>query len=326
MSSLNPNGSRRPARRAARPAEVTDSILDVRGITVSFGGVIAVDDVSFSVQRGSILGLIGPNGAGKTTLFDVISGFVAPNAGRIALDGKEITTMSPSERSRVGLGRSFQDARLFGSLTVAEALSCALERKVRTQGPVSTVLGMPWVWNTERAIETRVDHLIDLLGLGAFHDKFVSELSTGSRRIVDLACMLAHQPTVLLLDEPSSGIAQRETEALGPLLVRVKDALGCTLLLVEHDMPLVTSIADELIALETGRVIARGSPKEVTNDPLVVEAYLGTDERVVLRSGNVSTARKKPRRAKAKAKKAKATKATKATAPRSTTTRGRKRA
>ena len=279
-----------------------ETILSVRDVSVSFGGVVAVDDVTFDVPRGQVLGLIGPNGAGKTTLFDAICGFVATSSGKIHLAGVDITGMPPAERSRVGLGRSFQDAKLFPSLTVAETLACALERKIKTQGPVSTVFGMPWVWSAERMVTKRVEELIDLLHLGAFHDKFISELSTGSRRIVDLACVLAHEPTVLLLDEPSSGIAQRETEALGPLLRRVKDVTGCTMLLVEHDMPLVTSVADELIALETGRVIARGTPKHVTNDHRVIEAYLGTDERVVTRSGAAKKARAALRNGAAKRK------------------------
>jgi ABC-type branched-subunit amino acid transport system ATPase component len=285
--------------------------LEVRDVRVTYGGVVAVDDVTFDVDSGVILGLIGPNGAGKTTLFDAICGFVQPGGGRIALNGRDITKLAPSERSRAGLGRSFQDARLFSSLTVEETLSCALERKVKAEDPVSSLFGMPWVWASEGMVRTRVDELIGLLNLGAFRDKFISELSTGSRRIVDLACVLAHQPTVLLLDEPSSGIAQRETEALGPLLRRVQEALGCTMLLVEHDMPLVTSIADELIALETGRVIARGTPKEVTNHPAVVEAYLGTDERFVARSGSVGK-----KRSKSKAKAKRTTKARTSTRPR----------
>jgi branched-chain amino acid transport system ATP-binding protein len=272
---------------------VSDAILSVRDVRVEFGGVVAVDDVTFDVARGQILGLIGPNGAGKTTLFDAMCGFVPTASGRVTLEGRDISGLAPAERSRVGLGRSFQDAKLFSSLTVAETLACALERKVRTQGPISTVLGLPWVWSAERTITKRVNELIDLLRLGAFHDKFISELSTGSRRIVDLACVLAHGPTVLLLDEPSSGIAQRETEALGPLLRRVQQTTGCTMLLVEHDMPLVTSVSDELVALETGRIIARGTPKQVTNDSRVIEAYLGTDDRVVRRSGRSRTTKKR---------------------------------
>jgi branched-chain amino acid transport system ATP-binding protein len=277
-----------------------EPVMRITDIRVSYGGIVAVDDVSFDVAPGQILGLIGPNGAGKTTLFDAICGFAAMDSGRIQLGDRDITNLSPPERSRAGLGRSFQDAKLFGSLTVAETLACAFERKLGSQGPVSSALGLPWVWSTERELAKRIDSLIDLLGLGAFYDKFVSELSTGSRRIVDLACVLAHNPSVLLLDEPSSGIAQKETEALGPLLRRIQDATGCTMLLIEHDMPLVTSVSDELIALETGRVIARGSPKAVTNDPLVVEAYLGTDERVVARSGSLNG---RPKRRAARKKK-----------------------
>jgi len=296
-------GNKRGARETPRSKDI---VLSVKSVSVSFGGVVAVDDVSFDVNRGEVLGLIGPNGAGKTTLFDAICGFVPHQHGTVRLGEKDITGFPPAERSRVGLGRSFQDAKLFSSLTVAETLACALERKVKTQGPISTVLGLPWVWSAEREVTKRVDELIDLLHLGAFHDKFVSELSTGSRRIVDLACVLAHEPTVLLLDEPSSGIAQRETEALGPLLRRVQKATGCTMLLVEHDMPLVTGVADELIALETGRIIARGTPNSVTNDPRVVEAYLGTDERVVGRSGAI-TKRRRPKSTARRRKPAKRT-------------------
>lgn len=264
--------------------------LDLREIAVTYGGIRAVDRVSFSIPPGTILGLIGPNGAGKTTLLDAISGFIELDGGRIFLSGNDITDLPASERARAGLGRSFQDARLFPSLTVAEALATALERHTKAQDPVSTALGLPWVWGAEHLVRSRVEELIGLLGLRAFRDKFISELSTGSRRIVDLACVLAHEPSVLLLDEPSSGIAQKETEALGPLLVRIKDATGCTMILVEHDMPLVTAISDELIALETGRMIARGAPSEVTRDARVIEAYLGTDQRVIARSGTLAEA------------------------------------
>jgi branched-chain amino acid transport system ATP-binding protein len=271
-----------------------ENAIEVVDVSVSYGGVRAVDEVTFSVRKGQIVGFIGPNGAGKTTVFDAICGFVSCEGGRVIIDGSNVTDLTPTQRARRGLGRSFQDARLFGSLTVFETLACAFERHTPRWGsdPISAMLWFP-IRKREKALSARVEEIIDLMGLGAFRDKFVNELSTGSRRVVDLACVIAHEPTVLLLDEPSSGMAQRETEAMGPLLLKVKEATGCTMLLIEHDMPLVTSVSDELIALETGRVIMQGKPQAVTNDPRVVEAYLGTDERVVARSGAITNGRGK---------------------------------
>jgi ABC-type branched-subunit amino acid transport system ATPase component/MFS family permease len=261
------------------------SVLEVNGLSKSFGGITAVDDVTFDLRDGEILGVIGPNGAGKTTLFDLISGFLAPDSGRIGLEGHDITYLGPEGRAKTGLGRSFQDARLFPALTVEDSVKLALERQVEVRDPVAAALNLPAVADSEAKLQERVDELLELMGLQAFRDKFISELSTGSRRIVDLACVLAHDPKVLLFDEPSSGIAQRETEALGPLLQRIRQATGASLLLIEHDMPLVTSVADEILALDLGRIIVRGSPREVVNHPAVVEAYLGTSEEVIARSG-----------------------------------------
>jgi ABC-type branched-subunit amino acid transport system ATPase component len=287
-------------------------VLEVIGLTVRFGGITAVDDVTFDLKAGEILGIIGPNGAGKTTVFDAISGFVASH-GRVILDGHDIAGRSPERRARARLGRSFQDAKLFPSLTVNEALKISFERHIRVEGVVSTALSMPWVRRSEKRVAEKVDALIELMGLGAFRDKFVSELSTGSRRIVDLAAILAHDPLVLLLDEPSSGIAQRETEALGPLLLRIREQTGASLLVIEHDMPLITNISDEILALETGQVLTRGKPDEVLHDPRLVAAYLGTDRAVLERSGLRTDGPKPKKRAPAKkqavAKKAVAKKA-----------------
>jgi branched-chain amino acid transport system ATP-binding protein len=289
------NGAQK--RRRVRAKDVTKgrrrSVLEVDALTRSFGGITAVDDVTFQLRDGEILGVIGPNGAGKTTLFDLISGFLAPNSGRISLEGADITYFGPEARARIGLGRSFQDARLFPALTVEDAVKLALERQVDVRDPVAAALNLPAVADSEAKIQERVDELLELMGLQAFRDKFISELSTGSRRIVDLACVLAHDPKVLLFDEPSSGIAQRETEALGPLLLRIREATGASLLLIEHDMPLVTSVADEILALDLGRVIVRGSPREVVEHPAVIEAYLGTSEAVIARSGRVRAAGKR---------------------------------
>ncbi len=251
--------------------------LEVTDLTKTYGGIAAVDDVSFTVEDGAILGIIGPNGAGKTTVFDLISGFQSPDEGSVFYRGRDVTSLSPHARARGGLGRSFQHARLFPSLTVSEAVAVALDRNLSAKSPLTASLGLPHIRKAEREVVARSDALIDDMGLTAYRDKFVAELSTGTRRIVDLACSVAHRPDVLILDEPSSGIAQAETEALGELLRKIRVDLGCTLLVIEHDLPLVSDLADELIALDLGKVIARGRPADVVRDSAVVAAYLGGD-------------------------------------------------
>jgi ABC-type branched-subunit amino acid transport system ATPase component/predicted MFS family arabinose efflux permease len=275
---------------------VRSSVLDLHGVSKSYGGLRAVKEVSLELGEGEILGVIGPNGAGKTTLFDLISGFVIPDEGRILFDDYDVTTMTPDARARLGMGRSFQDARLFPALTVTKTIALALERQVQVRDPLAAALKLPVVAESEQRIQERVEELIELMRLGAFADKFVAELSTGSRRIVDLACVLAHEPKVILFDEPSSGIAQRETEALGPLLVRIREATGASLLVIEHDMPLITEVADRILALDLGAVVTSGTPEEVVNHPDVVAAYLGTTDAVINRSGAVGSGAEKPRR------------------------------
>jgi branched-chain amino acid transport system ATP-binding protein len=264
-------------------------VLEVRDVTRRFGGVRALDGVSFDVRPGEILGFIGPNGAGKTTLFDVISGYTPADTGSIRLLSHGALTDlhdAPTHvRSWRGLGRSFQDGRLFPGLTVHESIAVALEQHVDVRDPVAATLHLPSVQDSEQKVQTRVDELIELLALGAYRDKFVREVSTGTRRVVDLACVLAQGPSVLLLDEPSSGIAQREAEALAPMLRRVRDELGASLLVIEHDLPLLGQISDRMIALDLGRVVAEGTPAEVIEHPAVVASYLGTDESAITRSG-----------------------------------------
>ncbi len=271
-------------------------VLECHGLSVRFGGVAAVQDVDLSVLRGEVVGLVGANGAGKTTLFDLLSGYLEPSGGRVRLDGRDVTGWSPDRRAMAGLGRSFQDARIFGSLTVAENLAVSLERHLEVRSYLASGVFLPDARRGEDDVAYSVEDLVELLGLGALRDKQVRELSTGSRRIVDLGMALAHDPSVLLLDEPSSGIAQRETEALGPLLLKLRDDTGCALLVIEHDMPLLSSVCDRLVALELGRVIAEGTPEEVLNDDRVVRSYLGGDSTAVLRSGDVTSSRTPPAR------------------------------
>jgi ABC-type branched-subunit amino acid transport system ATPase component/MFS family permease len=280
-------GEREPATatRELRPGASSEVILRAEGLTRAYSGVLALNDVTFDLHKGEILGIIGPNGAGKTTLFDLLSGYLPPDRGKLFLEGRDITRMSPNERAWLGLGRSFQDARLFPGLTVKETISLALERKVEVRDPIATALGLPVVRESERKVAARADELIELLGLQAYAGKFVRELSTGSRRIVDICCILAHDPKVILFDEPSSGIAQRETEALGPMLLRIREVTGASLIVIEHDMPLVRSISDEIMALELGEVVVRGTADQVMHDPRVIASYLGTNEAVIGRSG-----------------------------------------
>jgi ABC-type branched-subunit amino acid transport system ATPase component/predicted MFS family arabinose efflux permease len=275
-----------PSKRARPRTQPTGvPALEVADLVKRFGGIVAVDDVSFALHPGEILGLIGANGAGKTTIFDLISGLLPHDSGRLFLGGVDVTNMSADRRAALGLGRSFQDARIFPAMTVAENIALSLERHIDVRDHLSSMLLLPALQESEADIAYTVDDLIELMNLGAYRDKFVGELSTGSRRIVDLAMSIAHAPSVLILDEPSSGIAQRETEALGPLLKRIQREAGCGMLIIEHDMPLITTVSDRMIALELGRIIAEGTPQQVTSDPLVVSSYLGGDINVINRSG-----------------------------------------
>jgi ABC-type branched-subunit amino acid transport system ATPase component/predicted MFS family arabinose efflux permease len=291
-------GEEQPPRRRARPAAASSNggqrdgevVLELEGVTKRFGGVVAVDGVDLQLFNGQILGLMGPNGAGKTTLFDLVSGFMPPDSGHIYLHDEDITHLPPDVRARIGLGRSFQDSRLFPALTVEETIKVALERQIEVRDPLAAALRLPAVADSEAAVARRVDELVELLGLDAYRNKFVSEISTGTRRMVDLACILAHEPSVILFDEPSSGIAQRETEQLGPVLRRIREMTGSSLLVIEHDMPLLSSLADEVVALELGRPIARGEPAAVLADPRVAASYLGTTTEAVARSGSLPAA------------------------------------
>jgi ABC-type branched-subunit amino acid transport system ATPase component/predicted MFS family arabinose efflux permease len=281
------SGAAVPTRLRNYLADDRATVLNVEDAHVSYGGVKALAGASVQVTAGEIVGIIGPNGAGKTTLFDAVSGFVPITQGRIAISGgKDVTALTPDQRARLGLGRSFQDARLFPSLTVLETITVAMERHTAaSRSAVLAALWLPQVRKAERKLRNRAEGLIELLGLGDYREKFVSELSTGSRRIVDLACEMAADPDVLLLDEPSSGIAQAEAEELGPVLDRVRRETGCGLLVIEHDMRLLTSIADRMVGMVRGETIVEGSVADVTEDPRIIDAYLGTSDRVLARSG-----------------------------------------
>jgi ABC-type branched-subunit amino acid transport system ATPase component/ABC-type branched-subunit amino acid transport system permease subunit len=276
-----------PRSRVATPPSLSvdgAAVLRADDVTVRFGGRIAVDNATVQVAPHEVVGLIGTNGAGKTTLMNAIGGFV-PMAGRVELLGGDVSKRPPQARARHGLGRTFQSARLFGDLTVRETLQVALERRHRT-GFTATALFLPKGFRIERAQRADADEIVSFLGLGPYADRFCAELSTGTRRIVELGALLALDAQVLCLDEPTAGVAQRETEAFGPLLLRIRDELDASLLIIEHDMPLIMSISDRVYCLEAGRVIAEGTPQAVREDPDVIASYLGTDQRAIQRSGS----------------------------------------
>ena len=256
-------------------------LLSVRALGRSYGGIIAVDEVDLDVRAGEIVGIIGPNGAGKTTLFEMIAGFTRPDAGGVAFAGRDVTRWSPQRRAQVGLVRSFQTARLFPTLTVREALQVAAERRQPTN-LLAAALGSP---APDRLRRARAAQQLDLMGLSDVADAPLGSLSTGTRRMAELACLLLLEPRLLLLDEPSSGVAQADGAALADLLLRVNQELGTTLLIIEHDLPLLARLCPRLVAMDSGRIIADGPPDDVRAHPRVVRSYLGTDSAAVHRSG-----------------------------------------
>ncbi|MDQ1481643.1 MAG: hypothetical protein QOI44_2504, partial [Actinomycetota bacterium] len=272
--------------RIATPGSLTlnhdGSALATRALTVRYGGIVAVDAVDFHADPGEVIGLIGTNGAGKSTLLNAIGGF-APASGEVELLGRDISKLPAHYRARVGLGRTFQAAMLFPELTVRETVQLALEAR-RATSFWATVLWLPPAVRSERAKRAEAAELIDFLGLGRYADRFIAELSTGTRRIVELASVLAVAPRVLCLDEPTAGVAQREAEAFGPLIKRVQQELDATLVVVEHDLPMILALSDRVYCMEAGKVIAEGTPDEVRNNALVVSSYLGTDDRAIQRS------------------------------------------
>jgi ABC-type branched-subunit amino acid transport system ATPase component len=262
-----------------RPAE-----LRVEDVSVRFGGVHALNGVTFTAEAGSIVGLIGANGSGKTTTLDVISGLVKPQAGRVELDGIDLGEYLPEERLGVGMVRSFQDCRLYPELSVLDVL--LLSEDARHEVAVlSTTLRLPWARRAERRKLGAVDQVIGAFGLERFRHHRTAELSTGTRRVVDLASVVLAQPRLLLLDEPTAGIAQREAEAFIPLLRRIHEVTDTTIVLVEHDVPLVFELCSTVIVMELGQVVVAGPPDQVRADPKALAAYLGASDEALMASG-----------------------------------------
>jgi len=271
---LNPSQDG-PGRRTAIGRD-TGVALRAVGLEQRFGGVVAVGDVSFDVSAGEVVGLIGPNGAGKTSVLDVLSGLHRSGAGQIWLGSDRIDRLGPARRARLGLVRSFQDARLFPSLTAVQVVAASLTEDARWTDPVLAAIGFPPALEADRRLLARARTLLEGNGLGEYADVVVGELSTGVRRMLDLACVAGRRPTVVLFDEPAAGIAGAELDGLAERILDLRDSTGASVLVVEHDLAFVSSVSDRLIAMVDGRVVAAGDPRDVLADPVVEAGYLGS--------------------------------------------------
>jgi branched-chain amino acid transport system ATP-binding protein len=250
-------------------------MLELSGITQQFGGVTALKDVSFSIAQGDITGVIGPNGAGKTTLFNIVTGIYNQTAGKIFLEGKDVSGLPPERLACLGLVRTFQNIELFGSMNVLDNVMVGLHTKSRS-GILACALKMPWSITEERRIREEAMHWLDFVGITDLADITAGNLPFGKGRLLEIARALAVAPRVILMDEPAAGLNSHETLGLSGLIQKIRD-MGITVVIVEHDMDLVMEICDRIIVLNLGMKLAEGTPRQIQENPEVIAAYLGDD-------------------------------------------------
>jgi len=253
---------------------VSGALLEIKGLSCRFGGLLALDSLDMAVEAGALAGLIGPNGAGKTTCFNLITGRVRPSGGKVRFQGRPLAGLKPSRVNRLGVARTFQNIRLFDDLTVLENVLVGFHGRLKANF-LSAILRLPAYAREDRLMHDRGLELLDLVGLGRLGQERASNLAYGQQRLLEIARALATGPRLLLLDEPAAGMNPNETAALAKLVRRLRDDMGISVLLIEHDMHFVMNLCESLTVLDHGRVIARGSPRQVRTDPAVIEAYLG---------------------------------------------------
>ncbi|MCO5057349.1 MAG: ABC transporter ATP-binding protein [Rhizobiaceae bacterium] len=253
------------------------SLLEIDNVTLRFGGVVAVNQVSFSVEEGEVFALVGPNGAGKSTIFNLISRFYDPAEGDIRFEGKSILSRPAHEIASLGIARTFQNIELFDQATVLQNLLVGRHRH-RKSNLVSELMFLPSVRAEEHRHREAVERVIEFLDLQAYREKYIAGLPYGVRKVVEMGRALAIEPKLLLLDEPASGLSTEETQDVAFWVEDIKKQMGITVLMVEHDMHLVSAVSDRVLALADGKMLSLGKPHEVQNDPRVIEAYIGASD------------------------------------------------
>ncbi len=254
---------------------LNENVLEVKDLSISFGGLKAVQNVSFDLKKGELLGLIGPNGAGKTTLFNMLSGVYTPTSGEILLDGEKINGLSPDKLSKLGVARTFQNIRLFDNLTVLDNVKLAMNQYME-YGVLTGMLRLPKYWKEENEATEKAKEILRLFDLERYFRAFAGNLPYGAQRKLEIARAMATRPKLLLLDEPAAGMNESETQDLMDSIKIIREKTGVSILLIEHDMNLVLGISERLVVLNYGEILASGDPREVIENEEVVKAYLGS--------------------------------------------------